>query len=201
VDSKLDAPATHRNREPIAAVLRQWLPQTGTVLEVASGTGQHSTYFAEQFPHLVWQPSELDPKGLASIRAWAAESQLANLRPPLQLDVCQSTWPIDRCDVLLSANLIHIAPWPVALGLLSGANRILSPDGTLCLYGPFRIGGQHTAPSNEAFDQDLRRRDPSWGVRDLERVVECAREEGFELIDRVEMPANNQTLVFRRIRN
>jgi SAM-dependent methyltransferase len=196
--SKLDAPATKRNREPILAVLQRGLPQTGTVLEVASGTGQHAIYFAEQLPHLTWQPSELDPKGLASIRAWAAESQLSNLRPPLQLDVCDSTWPIERCDALFSANMIHISPWPAALGLLSGASRTLPPSGLLFLYGPFRIGGQQTAPSNEAFDQDLRRRDPSWGIRDLERVSECAREQGLEIIDRVEMPANNQTLVFRR---
>ena len=197
--SKLDAPATSRNREPILAVLRQWLPRTGRVLEVASGTGQHAIYFAEQLPHLTWQPSEFDPKGLASIRSWAAEGKLPNLRPPLRLDVCDSAWPIDSCDALFSANMIHIAPWPAALGLLSGANRTLAPNGTLFLYGPFRIGGQHTAPSNEAFDQDLRRRDPRWGVRDLERVLKCARAEGFEIVDRVEMPANNQTLVFRRV--
>ena len=165
---------------------------------MASGTGQHAAFFAEHLPHLSWQPSEQDPELLASIRGWAAEVKLPNLRPPLQLDARASTWPVECCDVLFNANLIHIAPWPVALGLLSGATRTLSPGGLLLLYGPFRIGGQHTAPSNEAFDRDLRGRNPSWGVRDLEQVEERAREGGLELIERVAMPANNQTLVFRR---
>jgi SAM-dependent methyltransferase len=196
--SKLDAPATHRNREPIRAVLARWLTGPARVLEIASGTGQHACYFAEQLPTIHWQPTEADPEGLASISAWAEDSDLDNLAPPLVLDARDETWPVEGVDAIFNANMLHIAPWEVALGLFSGAGRVLSTGGLLLLYGPFKIGGQHTAESNAAFDASLRERDPRWGVRDLESVEAAAQEAGLRLVERNAMPANNWLLVFRR---
>jgi SAM-dependent methyltransferase len=190
------APAAERNREPILAVLRRVLPRHGSVLEVASGTGQHVAHFAAALPDLVWQPSERDPESLPSIVAWSRG--LPNVLPPIVLDVTAEPWPIGTCDALFNANTIHIAPWDAGLALLRGAGRHLRPGGVLVLYGPYRIGGAHTAPSNDAFDADLRRRDPAWGVRDLEAVLDAAAAQGLRLVERVAMPANNQTLVLRR---
>jgi SAM-dependent methyltransferase len=195
---KRDAPATHRNREPILAVLSRWLTQPATILEIASGTGQHAVFFAERLPHLDWQPSERDPEGLESIEAWVAESSVSNVARPVALDVCEAAWPVNEVDAVFNANMIHIAPWEVALGLFEGAGRVLRPGGLLFLYGPFRVAGEHTAPSNAAFDADLRRRDPRWGVRDLEEVEAVARRAGLSLVEHDELPANNRLLVFRR---
>ena len=195
--SKLDSPAAERNREPILRVLESWLPERARVLEVASGTGQHAAFFAQRLPHVTWQPSERDPGLLDSIRAWSEDAQVDNLAAPVQLDACDESWPVGRFDALFNANMIHISPWRVLLGLLAGAARHLEPGGLLFVYGPFRIAGAHTAPSNAAFDEDLRRRDPSWGVRDLEDVREAAAERGLELVGREAMPANNLTLVLR----
>jgi len=198
--TRLDAPATHRNREPILAVLARWLgPAAGVrVLEVASGTGQHAVFFSERLPGLAWQPSDVDPAHLASIEAWRAESGLGNVAPAIRLDARDADWGVAPVDAVVSANLIHIAPWPVAEGLFAGAGRVLRPGGLLFLYGPFKVGGRHTAPSNEAFDAGLRARDPAFGVRDLERVVDAAAREGLALVETNDMPANNKTLVFRR---
>jgi SAM-dependent methyltransferase len=198
VEERRFAPATARNRDPIAAVLARVLPPAGTVLEVASGTGEHAVYFARRFPTLAWQPSDADPGALASIEAWRRTETLANLRPPLLLDVEREPWPIDEVDAVLCANMIHIAPWSCAVALLRGVGRRLRPSGVLVLYGPYRIGGRHTAPSNDAFDHSLRERDPRWGVRDLEAVLTEAAASGLVLRERVEMPANNQTLVLGR---
>lgn len=195
---KLSWPAPERNKQPILEVLSRVLPRSGTLLELASGTGQHAVYFAEHLPGLVYQPSDLEPANLRSIKAWVEESQLPNLRAPLRLDVAKTPWPVEEVDAIYNANLIHIAPWECAVGLMQGAARHLSAEGVLVLYGPYRIGGVHTAPSNERFDEDLRQRDARFGVRDLEAVVELAAPYGLSLIERVEMPANNQTLIFRR---
>lgn len=213
--TRLDAPATGRNRGPILEILGRWLgaveeghpessgrPARGSrsrdVLELASGTGQHAVFFAAALPHLRWQPSDPDPHCLASIEAWRAEARLANVLPPIRIDVRDADWGVAAVDVIFNANLIHIAPWSVAEALFRGAGRVLRPEGLLFLYGPFRIGGRHTAPSNAAFDADLRRRNPEWGVRDLERVVELAREAGLRLLETNDMPANNLLIVFRR---
>ncbi len=198
MSTKLSWPAAERNKAPILAVLTRVLPSTGTLLEVASGTGQHALYFAEHLPGLTWQPSDIDPANLASISAWSAEAQLRNLLPAVRLDVCESDWPVAEVSAIFNANMIHISPWECTAGLLRGAARYLVGGGPLVLYGPFRVGGAHTAPSNARFDDDLRQRDPRFGVRDLEAVVELAREQGLILQERVEMPANNQMLVFRR---
>lgn len=193
---KRHAAATLRNRDPILAVLRRWLPERGLVVEVAAGSGEHAAYFAPHFPGLDWQPTDADEAALTSIAAWRAECGAPNLHPPLRLDVRQP-WPVERAEAIFCANMIHIAPWDCALALVAGAGRVLIPGGLLILYGPFRIGGAHTAPGNAAFDADLRRRDPAWGVRDLEAVVEAAQAAGLDHLDTVAMPANNLTVVWR----
>lgn len=192
------APATERNREPIAAVLREVLPASGLVLEVASGTGEHAAYFARLFPQLDWQPSDPDPDALTSIEAWAADAGLPNLRQPVELDVAGDTWPIEQADALLCINMVHISPWSAALGLLRGASRLLSAGAPLVLYGPYRRVGVPTAPSNEAFDRSLKLRNPEWGLRPLEDVAAEAEKAGFALERVAEMPANNLTVVFHR---
>jgi SAM-dependent methyltransferase len=192
------APATARNRQPILDVLRQHLPEAGLVLEVASGSGEHVMHFAAALPRLVFQPSDPDSDARASIDDWARETGLANVRPAVALDAQSKAWPVEQADAVLCCNMIHIAPWPAATGLIAGAGRLLSADGLLYLYGPYRRGGRHTAPSNDAFDRDLRRRNPAWGVRDLEEVTAYANENGFGAPEIVEMPANNLSLIFRR---
>jgi SAM-dependent methyltransferase len=192
------SPAVARNRDPILAVLRSFLPSGGTVLEIASGTGEHAEYFARHLPHLVWQPTDPDPDALASISAHRSAAQLGNLLAPVRLDVTASDWPIRQADAVVSINMIHISPWTAAQGLMSGAARLLSAGEVLYLYGPFKENGIHTAPSNAAFDASLRARDPLWGVRDVSDVCELAGSHGFEFVERVAMPANNLSLVFRR---
>jgi SAM-dependent methyltransferase len=195
---KRHAPATDRNRDPIASVLRETLPPTGLVLELASGTGEHAVHFARRFPHLEWQPSDPDPNALTSIEAWAADAGLPNLRAPVELDAAGGTWPIDRADAVLCINMVHISPWAATLGLLAGAAGLLPPGGPLYLYGPYRRHGIETAASNEAFDRSLRSRNPDWGLRDLEAVVSAAELNGLSLESVTEMPANNLSLVFRK---
>ena len=192
------APATARNRQPILEVLRRHLPEAGLVLEVASGSGEHVMHFAANLPKLVFQPSDPDSDARASIDDWARETGLGNVRSALALDAQSKAWPVEQADAILCCNMIHIAPWPAATGLIAGAGRLLSRDGLLYLYGPYRRGGRHTAPSNDAFDRDLRRRNPAWGVRDLAEVAACANENGFGAPEIVEMPANNLSLIFRR---
>jgi SAM-dependent methyltransferase len=189
------APAAERNREPILSVLRRTLPTHGAVLEIASGTGQHVAHFAQAMPALDWQPSELDPQAHASIDAWTAG--LRNVQPAIVLDVTSPVWGLPMYDAIFNANMIHISPWETCVGLMRGAREHLRAGGTLALYGPFRIGGQHTAPSNASFDASLRARDPRWGVRDLEAVASLAGDHQLTLHERLEMPANNQILIFR----
>lgn len=192
------APAAERNREPILAVLERVLPASGTVLEIASGTGQHAIHFAAALPKLVWQPSDPGEDARASIAAWTAHSGLANVRAPLALDVRDASWGIDAAAAIVCINMIHISPWESAQALIGGAGRLLQTGGVLFLYGPYRRGGAHTAPSNAAFDAQLRSRDPSWGVRDMQDVVALADAAGFDSDEPVEMPANNFCLVFRK---
>jgi hypothetical protein len=194
----LTAPAVARNRDTILAVLREVLPAAGTVLEIASGTGEHAVHFAAALPHLAWQPSDPDAEARGSIAAHAAQAALANLLPPLELDASAPLWPITRADALVSINMIHISPWRAAQGLMAGAARLLSAGAPLYLYGPYRQHGLHTAPSNAAFDESLRARDPEWGVRDLDEVVALAAAHGFALQRTVPMPANNLSVVFHR---
>jgi hypothetical protein len=197
-DSRQFAPATERNREPILALLQRVLPPAGTVLEIASGSGEHAVFFSGRLPHLTWQPTDLDAAARASIVAWSAEAGVPNVQAPLALDASQPNWPIDRADAVLAVNMIHIAPWAATIGLVGGAARVLPTGAPLILYGPYKRDGRHTAPSNEAFDQNLRRRDPAWGVRDLESVAEAADAAGLTLAEIAPMPTNNLGLVFRR---
>lgn len=188
------APATLRNRGAIAEVLRGLLPPAGLVLEIASGSGEHVAYFAEEFPALDWQPSDPDATALASIAAWSAG--LRNVRLPLMIDAAADVWPVAAADALLCINMVHIAPWAATLGLLAGARRLLAPGGPLILYGPFLQSDVPTAPSNAAFDASLRARDPAWGLRALEEVAAAARD--FTLEQVIAMPANNLVVVLRR---
>ncbi|HEX9945995.1 MAG TPA: DUF938 domain-containing protein [Allosphingosinicella sp.] len=192
------APATERNREPIAAVLREVLPERGTLLEIASGTGEHAAYFSSLFPNLLWQPSDPDPEALASIEAWRVAEGPPNLLEPLCLDASADSWPADAADAILCVNMVHISPWSATVGLMRGAGRLLPPGAPLILYGPYRQTGVPTAPSNVAFDRSLKSRDPRWGLRDIEAVEAEARENRLRLERVAEMPANNLTLVFRR---
>jgi SAM-dependent methyltransferase len=199
IDKRRYAPATLRNRDAILGVLKQHLPVSGLVLEMASGSGEHVLHFARASADtLVFQPSDPDPSARDSIDAWAASLGLANVRPAVALDAAAAAWPVSHADAVICINMIHIAPWAAAVGLVHGASRVLPPEGMLYLYGPYRRGGRHTAPSNEAFDGSLRTRNPAWGVRDLEAVVELAESHGFAPPVVEEMPANNLSLVFRR---
>jgi SAM-dependent methyltransferase len=196
--ARRSAPAALRNREPIAQVLEEWLPPHGLVLEIASGTGEHVTYFAERFPALEWQPSDIHPDALASIASWRSEARLPNIRLPLALDAAAADWPIERADAILSINMVHISPWESALGLLEGAARLLNPDAPLILYGPWIAAGVPTAESNLAFDADLKRRDPAWGLRKVEDFAAAAKERTLILEQIRAMPANNTMLLLRR---
>jgi len=196
--ARRSAPAALRNREPIASVLEEWLPPTGVVLEIASGTGEHSTFFADHFPHLEWQPSDVHPDALESIAAWRLESGLANVREPLWIDASwPADWPIERADAVLSINMVHISPWASALGLLDGAARVLKVGAPLILYGPWMKSDIPTAESNLAFDSDLRRRDPAWGLRHVEEFAAAAKERRLSLDEVRSMPANNLMLLLR----
>jgi len=196
---KREAPAAARNRQPILDVLQHYLPEKGLVLEIASGTGEHVVHYAADRPGLVFQPSDPDAGARASVDDWARTLGLDNVRPALEIDVTKATWPVEQAEAVLCCNMIHIAPWEAGIGLVTGAARLLSPGGLLFLYGPYRRGGRHTSPSNEAFDGDLRRRNSAWGVRDLEDVVELAQSRGFSAPEIVQMPANNLSLLFKRL--
>lgn len=199
-DSRRHSPASERNREPILAELRRRLPAQGLALEIASGSGQHAAHFAAALPGWRWQPSDGDARSLASIAAWC--EGLANVLPPLHLDVLATPWPgvPAEVDAVYCANLLHIAPWATCAALMQGAARHLSAPGLLLLYGPYFVDGETTAPSNLAFDADLRARDPAWGLRRLADVQREAQAAGLELRERVAMPANNLLLVLARRR-
>jgi SAM-dependent methyltransferase len=196
--AKETAPSAERNKGPIADILARVLPARGLVLEIASGTGQHVAHFAKSFPGLTFQPAEMDAARHPSIDAWVREEGLGNVQPPLAFDVMALPWPIDHADAITCINMIHISPWEATLALMRGANALLPPGGVLVTYGPYKRNGAHTAPSNVAFDADLRSRNPLWGIRDMDDVAAAARREGLELEEVVAMPANNFTLVLRR---
>lgn len=196
--AKRHAPATLRNRDAIAAVLADWLPPAGTVLEVASGSGEHIVHFAEAFPDLGWQPSDPDPDALTSIAAWSRDAGRANVAAPLMLDAASSDWPLAAADAVLCINMVHISPWSATLGLFAGAARLLPVDAPLILYGPYVEAAVPTADSNLAFDASLRARNPAWGLRDTGDVKGAALRAGFAFAERRAMPANNLMLLFRK---
>jgi hypothetical protein len=193
------SPATARNRDPILGVLKPRLPPRGLVLEIAAGAGEHAVYNAAALPHLQWRPTDADPDALASIEAWRAWAGLANLLAPLRLDAGDpAAWPVEHADAIVVINMVHISPWATAEGLMSGAGRLLPLGGLLYLYGPYLEADVETAPSNLAFDESLRRRNPAWGIRRLDAVTELAAAQGLTLTERIAMPANNLSLVFRK---
>mgnify|MGYP003576203042 FL=1 len=215
--NKCHAPATLRNRDAIAAVLADWLPSAGTVLEVASGSGEHIVHFAATFPHLSWQPSDPDPAGLTSIAAWRAEAGLNNITSPLALDASSREWPVEQADAILCINMqsdscdpqkstiyaacvcinmVHISEWAATVGLFRGCAKLLPAGAPLILYGPYLEDGVETAPSNLAFDRSLKERNPAWGLRNVADVDRMAAEYGFTRTRRVGMPANNLMLIF-----
>ena len=192
------SPAADRNKEPILAQLRSVLGERGTALEIASGTGQHSAFFATALPGWTWQPTESDPEMLPVIGERIAQSRACNALPPLRLDVTEPRWPFTRkFDAIFCANMLHIAAWDACAGLMAGAARHLAPGGLLVTYGPYFEEGVPTAPGNLAFDESLRLRNPSWGIRRLDDVVAEARRNGLAFAQRHAMPANNLLLVFR----
>jgi SAM-dependent methyltransferase len=197
-DHRRSAPATLRNRAPILDVLRTALPGSGTILEIASGTGEHAVHFARALPALIWQPSDPDPASRASIAGWISAEALPNLLPPLDIDVRDRPWPISQAAAILCINMVHISPWPATEALMGEAGRLLPKGGLLYLYGPYIRPGVDTAPSNIAFDADLRQRNPQWGLRNLETVEAAANASGLMLDEIVPMPANNLSLLFRR---
>lgn len=212
-DARQYAPATARNREPILQVLLQFLPPMGTVLEVSSGTGEHAVFLAPRLYPRRWLPSDPNPIALASIQAWQTQTAVANVWPAIALDARDSVWPVEQrplpaplthidlnaepITAIVNINMLHIAPWSACLGLMAGAQRILPAGGILYLYGPFKRGGQHTAPSNASFDANLQAENPTWGVRDLEHVEAAAQAANLRLIETVTMPANNFSLIFQ----
>ena len=197
-DGRLVVSSADRNREPILEVLERVLPKTGLVLEVASGTGQHVIHFAQALKGLSWQPTDMDPACRRSISAWLATAGLANVRPPLDLDVRALPWRVPTLDAIVCLNLIHIAPWSVATALFAGAGLAVRETGLLFLYGPYSVQGRHTAPSNAAFDSALRAENPEWGLRDLKEVESLAKDQGFDIAETIEMPANNFSVLFRK---
>ena len=194
-DHRRYAPASQRNRDPILNVLERFLPATGTVLEVASGTGEHGAYFAPRFPGLTWQPSDPNLEMRKSIAAWI-QAEEPIMAPPLELDARDGTWPIESAAAIVCINMIHISPWASCLGLMAGAGRILEKGGILYLYGPYKVKQQHTAESNAVFDQSLQSQNPDWGVRDIDDVIEAAGEQGLKFHQTIEMPANNLSVIF-----
>jgi len=202
MDARQYAPATQRNREPILEVLAKILSSDSNVLEIASGTGEHGVFFAEQLNFSCWIPSDPNPESRSSIIAWKNFSGLDNLDLPLSINVIKPNWQEQlkekNIDAVVNMNMIHISPWSACLGLIAGASKLLSTEGILYLYGPYKRDGIHTAPSNASFDLALRARNPEWGVRDLEQVIKAAAVVDLKLQEVIEMPANNFSVVFSR---
>lgn len=206
-DGRQYAPAAQRNKDFVLAELKNHMPKHGTVLEIASGTGEQAVYFTPQLPNISWLPSDYEDNKLVSITAWLKHQPCARVLPPIKIDTSANTWVCEEADfktkiepisAIVCINMIHIAPWAAGLGLLAGAGRILQSGGVLFFYGPFMKGGEHTAPSNLAFDQRLKERDASWGLRDIDDVEKVANSHGLILINTIEMPANNFVLVFEK---
>ena len=197
-DLKLTSPAALRNRGPISNILQNSLPKTGTILEIASGSGEHIVHFAQIMPSLTWQPTDLATDALASIQARIDDGGASNIEQPLQLDASTECWPVEQADGVIAINMVHISPWSATMGVIKGASKLLSTDQPLVFYGPYRQDGRAFASSNAQFDVDLRQRNPDWGIRKLEDVTALAREAGFTLDRIIDMPANNLTVIFRR---
>ncbi|WP_373235547.1 DUF938 domain-containing protein [Cohaesibacter celericrescens] len=195
-DLKLHSPSTLRNRDPILELLRDVLPESGTVLEIASGSGEHIPHFASSLPALTWQPSDPSPQARESIQAWSQEETQNNLLPPLDIDTTSETWPIEYADAMIAINMVHISPWAATQGLFKKAGNILPSGGTLVLYGPYRQEGRPFVDSNAEFDAYLRAKNPAWGIRQVEDVINAANQYGLTLTSIVEMPANNLSVVF-----
>lgn len=196
--ARLTSPSVRNNTQPILEVLKSILPQTGKVLEIASGSGEHVCAFAKASPNLTFQPSDVDSECLESTRAWTQELGLANVLPPLQIDTTSEAWPVTSADAILCINMIHISPFASCEGLMRGAGKLLPPGGYLYLYGAYKLNGNHTAPSNLAFDQSLRARNPCWGVRDLDDVKKVAAQHGLGFVNVIDMPANNFSVIFQK---
>lgn len=198
MDPRRHSPAAERNGPPILAALQRLLPPAGVLLEIASGTGQHAAFCAAALPGWRWRPSDAQAGALASIAVWCAG--LPNVAAPLRLDVLDAQWPgvPAAVDAIYCANMVHIAPWACTAGLMQGAARHLAPQGLLLTYGPYLVDGEPTAPSNLAFDADLRARNPAWGLRRLADVAGVAADAGLRLRERLALPANNQLLVWER---
>ncbi len=207
-DTRKYAPATERNREPILEVLLQVLPKSGTILEIASGTGEHAVFFASRLRDYLWLPTDVNPQSRASIISWTKHNVCDNVYAPLELDAKEPVWAVENSGfdwlntkpivAIVNINMIHISPWSACLGLMAGAGRILKAGGILYLYGPFKQGGEHTAASNAAFDEYLRTENPEWGVRNLDDVIAVARAQNLRLQQIYQMPANNLSVVFQR---
>ncbi len=196
------APATQRNREPILEVLLRVVPSSGDILEIASGTGEHCIFFAPAFSPRQWIPSDPNPIARDSIEGWRKESLINNVHAPLNINAENNSWEIEQENLnittIVNINMIHISPWLACLGLMKGAHRILPSEGILYLYGPYKQEGKHTAVSNESFDQSLRSKNPEWGVRNLQDVIKAAEDQGFIFQEKVEMPANNLSVIFKK---
>lgn len=198
-DQRRFAPATARNRDPIYQVLKDHFPDgDGLVLEISAGSGEHGIFMAPKVPHLHWQPTDIDEGALASIHAWRQAEKIENLLAPMMLNVLDDVWPVDQADVIININMIHIAPPECVRGLMAGAARTLKQGGILYMYGPYKIDGAHTAPSNEAFDQSLRGRNADWGIRDLADVIAEAEKAGLQYMERIAMPANNFSVLYKK---
>ena len=198
-NSRLSSPSALRNRGPIFNLLRDVLPQSGKVLEIASGSGEHIIHFAALLPGLTWQPSDPSPQARASIEEWVKAEGVTNVGQPLDIDASSATWPLQHADAMLAINMVHISPWAATQGLLKGAGRLLPNGGALVLYGPYRREGELFVASNAKFDADLRSRNPAWGIRLLEDVVSTAETCGLALTSVTQMPANNLCVVFTRL--
>ena len=199
----LHFPATSRNRDAITTILKKFLPKSGLILEFGSGSGEHVIHFARKFPNLTWQPSDLNPRNIESIYAWADKVKEAcpNICEPLLLDAAKSTSVIQSADAIICINVIHISPWNTTIGLMRNARRLLSGGGLLCLYGPYMLNNKHTAPTNESFDRHLRSQNEDWGIRNFEHVVRQAETNDLEFVDKISMPANNLSIIFRKSAN
>jgi hypothetical protein len=198
-DERQYAPATLRNRDFIVGVLRDVLPMSGVILEIASGSGEHIVHFARNFPTLVFQPSDPEPDACRSVAAWVKAARVTNVRAPIALDAAHSVWPVSSAEGIICINMVHISPWEATVGLIKGAAAILQTASPLYLYGPYIRKESATAPSNQAFDRSLRDRNPAWGLRDLEALAAMAQSVGFSTPVTTEMPANNLSVVFRRM--
>ncbi len=199
-DPRRHAPATERNREPILAVLKTLITGPATILEIASGTGQHAVWFAGKLPDVTWIPSDADEEMRASVAAWARREKVRNIAlPPRVIDARARRWNMEAVDGVYCANMIHISPYSACEGLIKGASDCVKPGGFLMLYGPYKVEGEHTAPSNARFDETLRSQNADWGIRDLEAVTALAEAAGFEPEEPVEMPANNLSVIFRKL--